>query len=386
MSGTSFSDWEAAARAGDAEAAYRLSGALHGSGRHAEAAAYLEKAARAGHPGALYTHALQQLPARPTRDDGVRVLAQLEEAARRGAVGARLKRAVLIAFGLGAQRSWPAAVEEVVAAAHAGYPPAWREIGALALFGGDARGGALIAAAAERGDRLAQALGIGDAASLHGVDAIAASLGGLLARTPLAPETLHAAPSVLKLRGVLSPFERRYLMAAMTPRLARSAVVDSSRAEGVEAGFRTSQGAVAGLLDLDLPLFALQARAAAAAGLAQERCEFMGVLRYRPGEEYRPHHDYLPEDAADYSEVRRAGQRVATLLVSLNEGYEGGATAFPRLSLSHRGAAGDAVLFENASPEGAVYPDSLHAGEPVAAGEKWMLTIWARARRFWVWD
>ena len=114
------------------------------------------------------------------------------------------------------------------------------------------------------------------------------------------------------------------------------------------------------------------------------RHELMGVLRYRPGEEYRPHHDYLPEDAVDYSDVRRAGQRRATLLTPLNAAYEGGETLFPRLGLRFRLAAGDSLLFENTA-DGEPIADSLHAGAPVASGEKWMLTLWLREKRFWFW-
>ena len=82
----------------------------------------------------------------------------------------------------------------------------------------------------------------------------------------------------------------------------------------------------------------------------------MGILRYRPGQEYKPHHDYLPEDDADYSEVKRSGQRARTLLMPLNEGFKGGQTVFPRLGLSFSCAAGDGLVFHNTDDNGQPYP------------------------------
>ena len=140
-----------------------------------------------------------------------------------------------------------------------------------------------------------------------------------------------------------------------------------------------------GLLDLDLALIAIYARLAHFAGVPHENCELMGVLRYAPGQEYKPHHDFLPEDAEDYSEVKRSGQRSRTLLIALNDEYEGGETIFPKLDVKLRGAPGDSFVFHNTDADEKPYPETLHAGAPVASGEKWLLTLWCRARSFWFW-
>ncbi|HRK95726.1 MAG TPA: 2OG-Fe(II) oxygenase, partial [Rhodospirillales bacterium] len=95
-------------------------------------------------------------------------------------------------------------------------------------------------------------------------------------------------------------------------------------------------------------------------------------LRYLPGEEYKPHYDFIrpwgPEAASFAAELAEMGQRAATVLVYLNEGYEGGETVFTRLGLTFKGAAGDALIFWNVSPSGELERDSMHAGAPVAAG------------------
>ena len=77
----------------------------------------------------------------------------------------------------------------------------------------------------------------------------------------------------------------------------------------------------------------------------------------------------------------QVGQRVATVLVYLNEDYEGGETDFPELGLRHRGAKGDALAFFSVDAAGAPDPRTRHAGRPPASGEKWVLSQFIRDRR-----
>ena len=68
-----------------------------------------------------------------------------------------------------------------------------------------------------------------------------------------------------------------------------------------------------------------------------------------------------------------------TLLVYLNDGYDGGETEFPDLGLRVRGAPGDALLFASVDAAGAPCPAARHAGLPVRSGEKFLLSKWIRA-------
>ena len=74
------------------------------------------------------------------------------------------------------------------------------------------------------------------------------------------------------------------------------------------------------------------------------------------------------------------GQRVLTALVYLNDDYEGGETDFPVLGAHWKGRKGEALLFWNVAPDGALDERTLHAGLPVTRGEKWMLSQWIRGR------
>ncbi len=99
--------------------------------------------------------------------------------------------------------------------------------------------------------------------------------------------------------------------------------------------------------------------------------EPLQVLRYAPGQEYRPHFDAI--DRAD-------NQRVLTFLVYLNDGYEGGETRFLHSGLTVKGKKGDGLLFRNAGQDGRPDPNSQHAGLPVTSGEKFLASRWIRQR------
>lgn len=118
----------------------------------------------------------------------------------------------------------------------------------------------------------------------------------------------------------------------------------------------------------------VQARIALATGLPVEAMEGPQVLRYEVGQEFQPHHDFLPPKI---SAVK--GQRLLTAIVYLNDDFEGGETDFPLLKLRLRAPAGDAIYFANVK-QGALDARTLHAGLPPTRGEKWVLSQWIRDR------
>ncbi|MEQ1930891.1 MAG: 2OG-Fe(II) oxygenase [Parvularculaceae bacterium] len=337
-------DLKAQAEKGDAAAQYRLAAVLDRAGDRKAADVWLDRAAAAHYPAALYSKAVGLLEKAPTSVSAAEAARLLKHAAEGGNGAAGRRLAVLKALGLGTDEDWAGAVALVEDAAASGRPDAAREMKALRAVSGAPKVGSVGAGTVRR----------------------------------------EAPPRLIQFSGALSAFECEYVMNAAGPLLRPSAVADPALGAARTAQFRTSDGAALGLLALDLPLIAIWRKLCAMAGAPPGHSELMGVLRYRPGEEYRPHHDYLPEDAVDYSDVRRAGQRRATLLTPLSAAYEGGETVFPRLGLRFRLAAGDSLLFENTA-DGEPIADSLHAGEPVASGEKWMLTLWLREKRFWFW-
>ena len=74
------------------------------------------------------------------------------------------------------------------------------------------------------------------------------------------------------------------------------------------------------------------------------------------------------------------GQRLATVILYLNEPEQGGDTAFVDRDLRVTPTKGNAVFFSYLSADAS--SKTLHAGLPVLAGEKWIANKWLRARPF----
>ena len=108
------------AASGDAAAQYRLAAHYDRTGKEAEARQWTEKAAAAGHPGALYTQATQLLSAQPEKMRVDEAVTMLSLAADAGGAAALRQLAVLTALGLGVERSWTSAVAHLARAARLG--------------------------------------------------------------------------------------------------------------------------------------------------------------------------------------------------------------------------------------------------------------------------
>ena len=189
------------------------------------------------------------------------------------------------------------------------------------------------------------------------------------------------APRIAQFDGLLSVDECRLLVASAQPMLRRSGVRDPLTGEALEADLRTSSDASFDPLLEDFALRMVQLRMATAAGVDLVDAEQLIVLRYAPGEEYRPHRDYLPPSAVERDRPE-AGNRRRTICAYLNTPAEGGATAFPQAGVQVEPKAGRAVVFDNLDAAGGPLADSLHAGLPVVRGEKWLATLWLRERPY----
>jgi prolyl 4-hydroxylase len=171
---------------------------------------------------------------------------------------------------------------------------------------------------------------------------------------------------------LLTPGECAYLIAAADGRFEPSMVYNQQR-ELVRDTIRTSDGAAFHWLVEDPAVHAINRRIGAATATPFEQGEALQVLRYSPGQEYRPHFDYV-EGATN--------RRLWTALIYLNEDYEGGATAFVRTGLEVRGRTGDVLVFRNSREDGERDALTEHAGRPVTSGIKYLATRWIREARW----
>lgn len=198
---------------------------------------------------------------------------------------------------------------------------------------------------------------------------------------PRRTKPVSDSPRIGTVDGFMSAEECAWMIGLGGPRLTRAAVYDR-QAEGsqVVSARSNSAGAIL-MLDMDVVATLLTARMANTTGLPSHWFEPPAVLHYAPGEEFQPHYDYLDASVPGHAaELKRGGQRIATFLTYLNEGYEGGETDFPRLGYRFKGRRGDALIFGNVDPTGKPDPRTQHAGKPPASGEKWLLSQWVRDR------
>jgi prolyl 4-hydroxylase len=182
-------------------------------------------------------------------------------------------------------------------------------------------------------------------------------------------EPVSGDPHIEILRALLSAEECAYLIARAEPLLKPSFVDDGRTGIGRPDPIRTSHGAAFVPHEADLVVQHITRRIAEVTGTKEHHAEALYVMRYAPGQQYRPHLDSLPG---------LANQREWTAIAYLNEGFEGGATAFPKLRLSLRLGIGDVLLFRNSDSAQNADPRMVHSGEPVTSGENWVATRWIR--------
>jgi prolyl 4-hydroxylase len=188
--------------------------------------------------------------------------------------------------------------------------------------------------------------------------------------------TLMKHPRVIVFGGFLSDEECTGLVDLARPRLARSETVQNATGGSEVNDARTSDGMFFERGEHEL-IRRVEQRIADVLRWPVDHGEGLQVLRYRPGAEYRPHHDYFdPAQAGTARILQRGGQRVGTLVMYLNTPDGGGGTTFPDVGLEVAPVRGNAVFFsyDRAHPS----TKTLHGGAPVLAGEKWVATKWLR--------
>jgi prolyl 4-hydroxylase len=227
---------------------------------------------------------------------------------------------------------------------------------------------------------------------------LAATLGLALPNTSHAAENaVHAKPAepaakvkvlswtprVFLVENFLTPFECDYIVSKARPELKRSTVVSvNSQAPDVHEA-RTSKGMFFQQNSTDLILRSIEKRIAELTMLPEENGEAIQVLSYGIGEEYKPHFDYFDNTTEGGAFCyNRGGQRIATLIMYLENTEEGGETIFPNANIKVKPVKGNAVLFYNCTPDGTEDPLTMHGGTPVLKGQKWIATKWIRKGEF----
>lgn len=192
--------------------------------------------------------------------------------------------------------------------------------------------------------------------------------------------SVHDDPRIVLFGDFLSVQECDRLVEGARARMQRSMTADQRTGADQVDAIRTSRGMFFEHAE-NATVAAIEARIARLLHWPIERGECLQVLQYGPGDRYAPHHDYFdPTSAGAPALLARGGQRRATLLMYLREPERGGETGFPELGLRFAARRGSALFFAYDRPHASTR--TLHSGEPVLAGEKWVATKWLRENRF----
>lgn len=168
--------------------------------------------------------------------------------------------------------------------------------------------------------------------------------------------------------------------------LAPLAVLDSKRESRdgvVDERFRIATGKF--LMDRDDGILSwIRRKIAVMTGLPEENQEAPHLIRYDLGGKYEAHYDFfLPNDKSFTEDcVLRGGQRAFTVIIYLNDDFEGGGTDLPRLNYMVEPRKGKVVAWKNLHEDGSPNVETLHAGLPVISGTKWILVTWVRQHKF----
>lgn len=280
-------------------------------------------------------------------------LADRLQRARSGDPDAVAFTAVTAALGAGEPQSWPTARRRLVRAAELGSDSAQGQLRVLA--GGEPEAG--------------------------GWEALGASVDWSAWLAPAPKVRVLTEPRVSASPGFLSAPACAWLIARAQGRVRQAKVFDPETGQSRVEAARDNSAFEIEFADVDLVVLAARARIAATVGTVVGALETPQVLHYAPGQKFERHYDFLDVEVPGYAaDVARRGQRVATFLVYLNEGYAGGETDFPIVGLRHKGGTGDALMFANVDLAGVPDRRTLHAGLPPSTGEKWLFSQWIRDR------
>lgn len=182
-------------------------------------------------------------------------------------------------------------------------------------------------------------------------------------------EVLNEEPLIVKFQNVLSEDECNALIERSKNRLKRSKLANQE-----VSAIRTSSGMF--FEENESPLIAqIEQRISALMHLPLKNAEGLQVLHYEIGQQFKPHFDYFKED-----NPKSENNRISTLVIYLNDVEAGGETTFPNLNLAVKPEKGSAVYFEYFYQNPQLNELTLHSGEPVKRGEKWIATQWMRRK------
>jgi prolyl 4-hydroxylase len=188
-------------------------------------------------------------------------------------------------------------------------------------------------------------------------------------------ELLSESPWIGVAENVITQEESYLIRYTGGPHLKRS-ITAAPDGQLVQVQLRTSFDMVLEEMLEDVNILLIQRRMSAIVDTTPAYSEYLQLLRYQNGQEYRPHRDYLPASLITPLAQGGAGQRESTVIIYLNDVENGGETKFIELDVKIAPKLGRALAFRNLHADGSPDTRTLHAGLPVKSGTKWIATMW----------
>ena len=198
---------------------------------------------------------------------------------------------------------------------------------------------------------------------------------------------LHKNPDIILIENFLTAEECDYIIKLGEPHIKKSEVCGKNGSRPDKS--RTSMTAHIGKKFLrgdnpDKVLLNVLEKASKYGGLPAKNIEPIQLVRYEPGQYFKPHYDYLDSKLPIYkNNIEKNGQRELTFFVYLTDVDEdaGGKTYFPKLKKHFSANKGGAIFWTN-MVDGKEDPRTLHSGTELKKGIKYGLNIWVRNKEY----
>ena len=200
--------------------------------------------------------------------------------------------------------------------------------------------------------------------------------------TPPPPVQVCESPRVWTAERFTTPELCEWLIFRGRDRFKPALMRDATTGVAEALDSRTCSDFVFDVVDGGLVMLLLRVKVSNVTGIPVPHMEPPQIFHYAVGQEIKPHYDYLFDGQTAYgADGTYTGDRLATFLLYLNDGYEGGELTFPYGDYRYKGSAGDGIFFAS-QRENKPDPKSLHGATPVTRGEKFILSQWIHNQPF----
>ena len=107
-----------------------------------------------------------------------------------------------------------------------------------------------------------------------------------------------------------------------------------------------------------------------------ENMEELQIVKYEKGGYFKAHYD--PEVVYKSN----INDRIYTIIIYLNDNFEGGETYFKELDIYVKPKKGKAVLFKSLNNDKKILRKSFHQGQEITSGVKYMCNKWIHINKF----